>query len=300
MRHIVNEVTRKNLVGKTKVGSPTRYNKRLRYSAMSIPEIDEEQLLNNDMLVIRVQVGKYVCTIAFEGVIKKLVEIVKRDRLHRVIRRFVVQALNQQVDITENVYVRCSCPDFRFRYSYYATKYEYIWGAPENRPAKITNPYDSIGATCKHLVAILANKKWLVKAASVVNDFIHDNYEEIIKNYNINPEEFVVHQQQYIAAVTGAVKRDMERMPIPLLALSNRLYDPETLEDDLYSLIGNKGWYIRVDHDLDKPVAVMISKSEKALEGDDSDKQPVYSFDVNPAGTKVRISQLKDEGVDEE
>lgn len=298
MAYPVNEVTRKNLVGKTKVGSPARYNRRLRYSAMSTPEIDGDKLLNEDMLVIRVQVGKYVCTLAFEGVIKKLVEIVKRDKLHRVIRRHVVQALNQQVDITEDVYVKCTCPDFRYRYAYWADKYKYLYGPGEKRPANITNPYDSIGATCKHLAAILANKKWLVKASSVVNDFIHDNYEEIVKVYEINPKEFVVNQQQYIAAVSGAVKRDLERLPVPIMALANRLYDPDTIEEDLYNLIGNKGWYIRVDHDLDKPVSVMVSKSEKALEGDSNDKQPVYSFEIKPAGTKVRISQLQDEGVD--
>ena len=235
------EVSRKNLVGKTKVGSPQRYNKRLRYSAMSIPEIDEEQLLYHDMLVIYVQVGSYTDIVAYKGVISKLIEIVKKDPMHRVIRRFVVQALNQQVDLTD-VYVNCSCPDFRYRYKYWATKFDYLWGEPEKIPAEITNPDDSIGATCKHLASILANKKWLVKAASVVNDFIHDNYEEFIQSYNIDPEEFVIDEQHYEAAITGAVKRDLTRMPPPLLAVANKLYDPETLEEDLYNLIGKRGW----------------------------------------------------------
>ena len=73
------EVSRKNLVGKTKVGSPERYNKRLRYAAMSTPEIDEDKLLNEDMLVIYVQVGKYTDTVAFAGVIKHFIEIVKQS-----------------------------------------------------------------------------------------------------------------------------------------------------------------------------------------------------------------------------
>lgn len=291
---LLHEVSRKNLVGKTKVGSPQRYNRRLRYSAMSTPEIDGDELLNNDRLVIHVQVGKYICTIAFEGVIKKLVEIVKRDSLHRVIRRFVVQALNNQVDLTD-VYVKCTCPDFRYRFAYFATKYDYIWGTPENRPSNITNPDDSIGATCKHLAAILANKKWLVKASSVVNDFIHDHYDDFINNYNINKDEFVVHQQEYIAAMTGVVKRAMNRAPIPLLALANRLYDPETLEDELYDLIGSKGWYIRVDHDLEDPISVFISKSEKALQDPTSSQDPVYEFEVKSAGTKIRLVMRDDE-----
>ena len=247
-----------------------------------------------DMLVIYVQVGSYTDIVAYKGVISKLIEIVKKDPMHRVIRRFVVQALNQQVDLTD-VYVNCSCPDFRYRYKYWATKFDYLWGEPEKIPAEITNPDDSIGATCKHLASILANKKWLVKAASVVNDFIHDNYEEFIQSYNIDPEEFVIDEQHYEAAITGAVKRDLTRMPPPLLAVANKLYDPETLEEDLYNLIGKRGWYINVDTDLGNPVAVSISESESALEDPQSDESyPVYNFEVKPAGTKIRLVRAKE------
>jgi len=260
---------------------------------MSVPEIDGDQLLNNDMLVIYVQVGTYTCILAFGGIIQKLIEIVKRDRLHRVIRRHVVQSLNQQVDLTD-VFVRCSCPDSAYRFRYWQNFHNYGWGEPENRPAKITNPNDRLGATCKHLSAILANKRWLVKASSVVNDYIHDHYDEFVEKYQINPEEFIIHEQQHQAAITGAVKRDIKRLPAPLLGVVNKLYVPEELDDELFKQLNPRGFEIRVDHDMDKPVAVYISKSLSALDNPQDSVDNVFIFDVKPAGTKIRLVRIDD------
>lgn len=285
------EVSRKNLVGKTKVGSPERYNKRLRYAAMSTPEIDEDKLLNDDMLVIFVQVGKYTDTVAFAGVIKHFIEIVKRDPKHSVNRRNVVRAINEQVDLTD-VYVNCTCPDMKYRYRYWATKYNYLYGYSETRPAKITNPVDDIGATCKHLAAILSNKKWLVKTASVVNDFIHDHYDKFVDKYNINKAEFIIDMQKSLAGSAGAFKRNAKALPPNLAFIPSKLYDPNTLDVDLFDLLDTKGWVIRVDDDLDKPVKVFIAKEMKSLDDPYNANEPVYVFDVEPAGTKVRLVKV--------
>ena len=199
----LDEVSRKNLVGKTKVHSPARYNKRLRYSTMSIPEIDEEKLLNEDILVIHVRVGQYVDTLSYDGVMQKIISLVEKDPRHRLTRRIVVQALNMRVDETD-VFVNCSCEDFRYRFAYFSTKYNYKYGSPETRPSNITNPHDSIGAVCKHLACILANKQWLVKASSVVNDFIHENYTEILYHANvIKLSELLYHYETSLKQIDG-------------------------------------------------------------------------------------------------
>ena len=285
------EVSRKNLVGKTKVGSPERYNRRLRYGAMSTPEIDGDKLLNEDMLVIYVQVGKYTDIVAFAGVIKHFIEIVKRDPKHAVNRRNLVRAINEQVDLTD-VFVNCSCPDMKYRYRYWADKYKYLYGEPEKRPAEITNPDDSIGAMCKHLTAILSNKKWLVKAASVVNDFIQDHYDEIVDKYKINTDEFILNVEQALAASAGAIKRQLKALPPNLAFITTKLWDPNNLDLDLFDFLDNKGWVIRVDEDLNKPVRVFISQDPKSLDDPENAKQPVYIFDVEPAGTKVRLVRV--------
>ena len=287
----LNEVSRRNLVGKTKVFSPTRYNKRLRYSTMSVPEIDEEELIKNDKLVIHVSVGQYVDTLAYSGIMKKLISIVKSSPSKSLTRRAVVRAMNEQVDQTD-VYVRCSCMDFACRFSYYAGKYDYLYGPRENRPPKITNPHDDLGAVCKHLACILSNKKWLVKAASVVNEILHDRYQEVLDNYKLDESEFRINEQAYDAAATGAVKRELKQLPVELMIVINKLYSPEDLEEELYNNIGSRGWEIRVDEDLDKPVMVYISKSLEALDDPDNASDNVYKFEVKPAGAKIRLSRV--------
>lgn len=291
MTSLLTEVSRKNLVGKTKVGSPERYNRRLRYGAMSTPEIDGDKLLDEDMLVIYVQVGKYTDTIAFAGVLKHFIDIVRRDPKHAVNRRNLVRAINEQVDLTD-VFVNCSCPDMKYRFRYFATKYDYLYGEPETRPAEITNPNDDIGAVCKHLASILSNKKWLVKAASVVNDFIQDHYDEIVEKYKINTDEFIINIDKSLAASAGAIKRQLKSLPPNLAFITTKLWDPNNLDLDLFDFLDNKGWVIRVDDDLDKPVRVFISKDPKSIDDPENARQDVYIFDVEPAGTKVRLVRV--------
>lgn len=287
------EVSRRNLIGKTKVQSPERYNRRLRYSTMSIPEIDEDELMYKDNLVMSVQVGAYTDTLAYSGVCKRIIQLVKQSPNRSLTRRIVVRAMNEQVDIVKDVYVRCTCMDFQCRYGYVATKHHYIWGTPENRPANITNPHDDIGAVCKHLACILSNKKWLVKAASVVNDFIHDNYDEFLSVYKLTSEDFGIDENAYNAAIAGAIKREQQRLPVDLYGIASKLYYPDTLESDLFDLLNRRGWQLRVDEDLSKPILVYISKSLESLD-DPEDSEDVYKFEVVPAGTRVKLNWVKD------
>lgn len=287
----LNEVSRKNIIGKTKVQSPDRYNKRLRYSVMSVPEIDEDKFIYNDRLVIYVSVGKYTVTLAYEGVMRKLIDLVSRDALKRVTRRYVVRALNEQVDQTD-VYINCTCCDMRYRYRYFATKYDYLEGEPETRPSDITNPHDDIGAACKHVMCVLANKKWLVKAASVVNEIIHERYDDILKQYDLTPEEFSIDEEHYTAAAIGAANREHRYLPAELVGVQNRLYSPEELDQELFDLLNHRGYKVRVDTDLDTPVAVYISKNEEALEDVDNNTD-VYEFEIKPAGSNIRLQWVR-------
>lgn len=79
-----------------------------------------------------------------------------------------------------------------YRFAYWATKYGYKYGKPENRPAKITNPNDKLGAMCKHLTSILSNKKWTVKVASVLNEFIKAYPNEVQELLGLNDDEFII------------------------------------------------------------------------------------------------------------
>lgn len=68
--------------------------------------------------------------------------------------------------------------DWRFRLKYQATEWGYNYGRPETRPANIRNP-NGFGALCKHLTAVLSNKKWLQQVASFLMDWCSKNIEQI-------------------------------------------------------------------------------------------------------------------------
>lgn len=288
MKTRIDEVSRKNLVGKSKVQSPTRYNKRLRYSTMSTPEIDGDKLLKDDMLVIYVSVGNYVVTLAYEGVIEHLIDVIKKSNTKTLNRKNVVRAMNEQVDLTD-VYVRCSCDDFKYRYGYWASEHDYIYGPKQSIPAEITNPQDDIGAVCKHLLCVLANKRWLVKAAAVVNDYIHDNYEAFLDEYDLTEDDLYYDEQAYQKAIKGAVKQEKEKLPVELDNLLRKTFDPEEIELELFNLLDPKGYVVNVDYDLDIPVGVTTSKDMNAFTHPERAKQPLYSFDIISAGSNVKL-----------
>ena len=49
-------------------------------------------------------------------------------------------------------------------------------GQAELRPANITNPGDTKGSGCKHIMLVLSNNSWLLKVSSVIFNYI--NYME--------------------------------------------------------------------------------------------------------------------------
>lgn len=73
-----------------------------------------------------------------------------------------------------------NCKDRKYRQAYNATRGGYNSGEPEIRVSDITNPHDSKGAGCKHVNLVLGNIDWIMKIASVINNYIHymkDHYE---------------------------------------------------------------------------------------------------------------------------
>lgn len=185
------EIDRKNLVGKTKVQSPNRYNKRLGYKAGGFDGIDPEQLLANDLLATQVHVGDYICNVAYRGVLKRLLEVLREQPKPNVTLQSVIRAVTRAMDNTD-IYVNCTCPDFQYRFAYWATKYDYKYGPPQNIPANKTNPTDNIGSVCKHLTALLSNKRWLVKVSSIVNNFIKSNIEDVREALGVTEDEMYV------------------------------------------------------------------------------------------------------------
>lgn len=191
----LDEASRRDLITKSRTGSKKRYKKRLNYQVSNFKGVDLSELFNNNYLVFTTPIKDYVCTIAFPGVLTELREVVESTNgdARKINYQMVLKALRRAFDKTDDVKVRCTCPDFKYRFMYWADHYGYLYGPPtpgtEEFP-DITNPDDSLGATCKHLNLFLSNKRWLIKAASVVNSLIK-TYPDKAAVYLYDEEEIV-------------------------------------------------------------------------------------------------------------
>lgn len=159
-----------------------RYERRLHSKvANSVREmnaIDMNKFFQDNILDVDIKVrgetDDYIVRISFGGVldeIHKQIESNNGTLNLRCVIRALVSAFNG-----DNVYVRCSCPDFKYRFAYFLSVNDIIVGERETRPSDITNPYDTKGKGCKHILLVLANNSWLTKVASVIFNYV--NYME--------------------------------------------------------------------------------------------------------------------------
>ena len=184
------EKGRTDLLRKTKTQSKARWDKRMNYKNFTIKNVDITDLLDKDKVVVIFEVGDYTDTIAFSNILLNLREIVKNDPRHIVKFDWVIKACQKALDQAD-IYVHCTCADFKYRFAYVGTKNNYKYGKKEMRPADIRNPRDDIGAFCKHLAAILSNKNWVNKVATRVTDWLNmQTIEEVRDALNYQEAEF--------------------------------------------------------------------------------------------------------------
>lgn len=194
MKKILYEVNRSQMNAKNKKGDKyvpwnqqlgkNRYERRvhskLGTSVNQLNRLDMNKLFKEDILDINLEVhgetDTYTVRISFGGFLDELHNQLKQTNGElnlRAITRALVKAFN-----SDNVYVRCSCPDFKYRFAYFATKNGYIAGEGEDRPNRFdrTNKNDTMGGTCKHIAIALANNTWLIRTGNVIRNYV--NYME--------------------------------------------------------------------------------------------------------------------------
>lgn len=174
-----NELISKSKRGKKEKDGLSRYEKRTRSrvanTVKSFNEIDMDQLFRKNILTVSIPVtgetDNYLVTISFGSVLDEIQREIKKnnDKLElKSILRALMNAFNG-----DNVYIRCNCADARFRFAYWQSVNDIITGPKESRPAKITNPNNDLGPCCKHVALVLSNTSFLIKVASVINNYIH-------------------------------------------------------------------------------------------------------------------------------
>lgn len=191
------EKTRSELIAKSKKSDNYSKNnqakgknrwERRKYSKIATKvadynRIDMDAFFRGDILdfdvAVQGETNNYTVLVTFEGILDELRNQIKGNK-GKLEFKCVLRALVNQFN-KGAVYVSCSCPDWTYRQAYWSTKGQYNSGVPQPSNGKqIANPNDTKGAGCKHVNLVLANLDWLMKIASVINNYIYwarDNIE---------------------------------------------------------------------------------------------------------------------------
>lgn len=133
------------------------------------------KLFKDNILTVNVGVvgetDNYEVRMSFGGFLDMLNDEIKKNNdvfeLKCIVRQLIT-GFNKN-----DVYIHCSCPDFKYRFQFWATRNQINSGQPQNDNGKwIRNPDDSLGSGCKHILLVLNNNSWLIKVASVINNYI--------------------------------------------------------------------------------------------------------------------------------
>jgi hypothetical protein len=175
----LHEDNRQKLINKSKTSEKgkkrfDRRNKsRVANTVKSFNSIDMNKLFKEDILTVNIPVNgetdDYIVRITFGGFLEILRDMVEpgQELNFRDISRASIIGFNR-----DDVFIHCSCPDFKYRFNYYATRNKINSGTPETRPSKITNPDDSLGSACKHVLLVLNNTSWIIRVARVIINYI--------------------------------------------------------------------------------------------------------------------------------
>jgi len=144
----------------------------------SFNQIDMNKLFKQDILLVNIPVvgetDEYTVTIKLESVIAEIQKNIKNNG-NKFEYRTVLQSLTKVFNTTD-VYTKCQCPDFKYRFAHWniIKNVSVDDSASDPGPGKgIANPNDDKGRGCKHLLLTLANGEWMMKVSSVIVNYCH-------------------------------------------------------------------------------------------------------------------------------
>jgi hypothetical protein len=154
-----------------------RYSK-IANAVKSYNEINMNSLFKQDILQANIPVigenDEYTVTIKLEGVVGEIHKNIKNNN-NKLEYRTIIQALTKIFN-TSDVYIKCTCPDAKYRFAHWniLKNVSVDDSSQDPGPGKgIANPNDDKGRGCKHMLLVLANGDWMMKVASVINNYCH-------------------------------------------------------------------------------------------------------------------------------
>ena len=184
------EDNRASLIGQSRQAGPYKDQirgknrfERKKYSKIAnavknYNQINMNSLFKQDILLVNIPVvgenDEYTVTIRLEGVVAEIQKNIKNNN-NKLEFRTIIQALTKVFN-TSDVYVKCTCPDFKYRFAHWniVKNVSVDDSSKDPGPGKgIANPNDDKGRGCKHILLVLANGDWMMKVASVINNYCH-------------------------------------------------------------------------------------------------------------------------------
>lgn len=151
-------------------------------------KIDMNRLFKEDILEVAIPVtgetDSYTVSIRMEGVVAEIARNIKNNK-NKLEFRTIVQSLTKVFN-SANIFVKCTCPDYKYRFAHWniVNRVSVDDTSKDPGPGKgIRNPNDSLGRGCKHVLLCLANGDWIMKVASVINNYVHYAEEKLQKPF---------------------------------------------------------------------------------------------------------------------
>ena len=178
------EKSRSDLLSKSMTAKPTksynttRFERRklqtMKTSSSIFNKLDMNSVFKSDALSLEIPVegetNTYTVTILFDGICKDIQRELKKNDYNlefKVIYKAIVRAIKNQ-----NMFIGCTCKDYKFRFQYIATKERYNALQAQLVPATQTNPNNDQGAGCKHILRVLDDLSWAMQLATALNNYI--------------------------------------------------------------------------------------------------------------------------------
>ena len=197
---ILNEKKKSEIISQSQKGKPTksygttRYDRRSKVKIMNtvrnFDNIDMNAVFKSNQLTLKLPIkGEtqiYEVTVLFRNICDELKREIRANNNfleYKCCYKAIVKAIEHQ-----DIYLHCSCPDWKYRMAFWSTKDRYNAGDAQLVPAKVTNPNNDLGAGCKHVLNALTSLTWASLLAVVLNNYIkymkehyEDKYKKLIE-----------------------------------------------------------------------------------------------------------------------
>lgn len=180
------ELKRSRIQDIARTDTALRYDRRSLYHVKKVWTNDPDLLQLEGTLKLYFEIGSYVDVVELTNFTASLRSVLE-TKIYSL--STIEEAIVKSLD-TADLNVYCSCPDFKYRFSYINTNYgmvAYLPGQDELRPPKKTNPKEK-GVVCKHLINIIVRpSQWIPDAVKIAATLIKrtpaiigDKYRKII------------------------------------------------------------------------------------------------------------------------